>query len=62
VVRPSSKIVQGSIDLIVSIPFWDQLSSARRSRTACSEGADIACRISRSLASGPQDYEPVIHQ
>jgi len=47
-VRPSSRTVHGLIDLIVSIPFWDQLSWARRSRTACSEGAEIACRIWRS--------------
>ncbi len=38
---------------MVSMPFWCQLSCARRARTSSSEEAEIACNISRSPASGP---------
>jgi hypothetical protein len=48
VARPSSRTVQGSIDLMVSIPFWAQLSTPSRSRTACFEGADIPRQLTTS--------------
>ena len=51
--RPLSRIIQDSMDVIVSMPFWCQLSCARHARTSSSEEAKIACKISRSPASGP---------
>jgi len=51
--RPSRRIVQASMLFTLSIPFRAQLSSASRSHTASSEGADIACSTPGPFLSGP---------